>query len=391
MDKGRGSRGIAHAPLAAGVGVTVMALVVGLLAAASAAAVETPPELYHCKPKEEGLASPPPPPKLPPHVEAQLPATIADDEFRRVCPPGEVPYPTKSTAPVKLSPELARAAAPAGERVNSGRFSIRTRVSGHRRNRGGNATASRSELFPGFWYSHAVGTQSGLSASKGYNGMWVWQTNEQPYIPYAENMESSHSLAQIWASRQYGGCTSTVEIGWTESAGQFKGNYEPHLFISAWDCGVWLGYMSLESPLWKQSSAVVWPGAVVSHNDKFHAYGARMDGNNWWFYYDGQWVGYIPNSAWKTLYPSYLTKGQAGGEVATKALWTCADMGYGGLFGSHPWAAMFSDVWYEFNYQTQVELAKLQPYATDSGNYNTGNWSEGIPGAEFRYGGPGWC
>ena len=32
---------------------------------------------------------------------------------------------------------------------------------------------------------------------------------------------------------------------------------------------------------------------------------------------------------------------------------TCADMGYAGLFGGNPGAAMFSSVWYEYNYNTQ--------------------------------------
>ncbi len=241
----------------------------------------------------------------------------------------------------------------------------------------------------GVWYSWAGGEQ-GLLVKQKFNGLWMSMTNEQPYIPYGESLEGSHSLAQMWGTRAYGGCESTVETGWTESAGQFNGNYEPHLFISAWDCGQFLGYTGEPGVAWVQSSAVIQPGSVLTHNDKFHIYGARMDGNNWWFYYDGQWVGYIPHSAWTYLYPSYLSRAEVGGEVATTAQWTCADMGYAGLFGTNPGAAMFGDVWYEYNYNTQSQSANMGSFASDPGAYVTGQWAAN-PAHAFRYGGPGWC
>ena len=371
MTTGNAVRDLADRPTA--LGLLALFGILTLLLAPSAQAVETPANLYVCKPKAKNIAPLPSPPKLPPEVEAKLPATIEDDEFKPVCPRGEVPYstiPTSQVLPPKLPPNRDRFASKSGQ---------------------AEATASREQKSNGAWYSYANGTQSGLSAAKGYNGLWVWQTNEQPYIPYEESLAGSHSLGQLWAVREWGGCTSYAETGWIESAGQYNGNYEPHLFITGNDCGRALGQMSVGNPNWVQSSSVIWPGAVVTHNDKFHSYGARMDGNNWWFYYDGQWVGYIKHAAWTTLFPGYLTRGDAGGEVATNNKWTCADMGYAGLLGTNPGAAMFSDVWYEYNYQTQVELAKLSPHHTDPNNYVTGNWYEGIPGAEFRYGGPGWC
>ena len=48
-----------------------------------------------------------------------------------------------------------------------------------------------------------------------------------------------------------------------------------------------------------------------------------------------------------------ITEAQAGGEVMTVNYSTCADMGYNALFGGNPEAAMFSNVWYEYNYNTQ--------------------------------------
>ena len=184
-------------------GFLCLAGVLTLFGSSSVQAVETPSNLYVCKPKAKHIAPPPSPPKLPAKVAAQLPETIESNEFRRVCPVGEVPYsttPTEEILPSKLPPK-------ANSRGN-------TPI----------ATAFRQQLPSGAWYSWATGRQTGLSAAKGYNGIWAWQTNEQPYIPYEESMAGSHSLAQLWAVREYGGCTSYAEIGWTESAGQFSGN-----------------------------------------------------------------------------------------------------------------------------------------------------------------------
>jgi hypothetical protein len=117
-----------------------------------------------------------------------------------------------------------------------------------------------------------------------------------------------------------------------------------------------------------------------------------MDGNNWWIYYDGQWVGYIPHSAWTYRFPSVINEIQAGGEVMTSNFSTCADMGYAGLFGGNPGAAMFSSVWYEYNFNTASKPADLLSNSSDPSNYATGNWSTPPNhGYAFRYGGPGWC
>ena len=63
-------------------------------------------------------------------------------------------------------------------------------------------------------------------------------------------------------------------------------------------------------------------------------------------------------------------------------------MGYGGLFGSHPWAAMFREVWYEYENNTKTGNANLYGASSDPSSYSTGNW---VGGYQFRYGGPGWC
>jgi hypothetical protein len=159
----------------------------------------------------------------------------------------------------------------------------------------------------------------------------------------------------------------------------------------AFDCGVGLGYVGQSSIPWVQSSTVVYPNAVLTHNDTWHTYGVHLYGSNWWFYYDGQWVGYIPSRAWTRSFPVSVWTGEAGGEVATPEYETCTDMGWNGRYGSNPEAAMFLEVWYEGNLGGGYSKHdSLYSYNSDP-QYTTGNWYQGLPGWQFRYGGPGWC
>jgi hypothetical protein len=355
----------------------VSVVAAGLCAPSFGQAAYTPADLYDCQPRSPKAADPPPKPDLPPAVERVLEKAIAADDFQRPCPVGEVPHPTGY---MSIGDGVSGEAMPRRARTPRGN----RRRHGHRQLV---ASASR-QSYSGYWYSWATGKQF-FSGSKGVNGLWAIQTNEQPYIPYNESTAGAHSLAQLWAVREtQSGCWSTAETGWRETA--TYGDVYPHLFVAAFDCGVFRGYAGKGLP-WVQSSGVVFPGSVLSHNDAFHVYGARMDGNNWWIYYDGQWVGYIPHSVWTSLFPSVLTETEVGGEVATPSYATCADMGYAGLFGTNGGAAMFSDVWYEYDYNTKASSSYMAKWASDPSYYVTGHWDAGYPGSEFRYGGPGWC
>ncbi len=370
----------------------VIAMAAIMLVPGVGQAAYTSPHLYDCEPRDPNIPAPPPQPDLPPEVEAQLAEAIASNEFKAVCPKGEVPEPTGTPrGRGKRPPALHAADGAAGaSRAWRGRHFVPAR--GKRGKRAPGATASREPL-NGYWYSWSVGVQEGLG-SKGTNGLFVWQTNEQPYIPNGESELGSHSSGQLWAIRRGGGgCFSTAETGWSESLGQF-GDTKPHLFVFVIDCGVGIGYPNNEYGGWNwvQSSPYTFPNQALTHNDTFHIYGARMDGNNWWIYYDGQWVGYIPHSTWSYLFPNVIDEIDAGGEVMTVNQSTCADMGYAGLYGGNPWAAMFGNVWYEYNYNTQSANANLFTWANDPSYYANGNWSNPPnQGYAFRYGGPGWC
>jgi hypothetical protein len=362
----------------------VRGLWLGIVAAVAASmflptigqAAYTPPSLYDCRPRNPKAADPPPQPVLPPEVAAALPDAIRSDHFERLCPSGEVPHPTGR-------PDLQKGPSPT-PRLSSKGQAVRVKRGRHRKP----PVARAARIAVGtLWYSYAIGYQY-FNASKGVNGIWASQTNEEPYVSSVGG-DKGHSIGQLWGSSSESGCTSTAEIGWRVAPASY-GNPYPHLFIFGSDCSYAnSGYAASGWP-WVQSSGVIFPGSLLSHNDYFHVYGARMDGNNWWFYYDGQWVGYIPHEAWKYYFPSKLTLTEGGGEVATSAFETCTDMGYAGLYGTHPWAAMFGDVWYEYDYNTKASSSYLNSWISDS-NYTTGNWSAGYPGSEFRYGGPGWC
>jgi hypothetical protein len=358
----------------------LVAVMASLLVPVIVQAAETSPSLYDCRARDPQAADPPPQPDLPPKMDAVLAEAIASDDFEQICPAGEVPEPTGTKAvPEKiLAPTVTQSAqaGPVRARRNSGR-------------RHGRGASTSREYSGGFWYSWAMGRQA-YSSSKNVNAFFISQTNEQPYIDFGESTAGAHSLGQLWTiNRASESCYSTTETGWSESQGQF-GDVNPHLFVHAFDCGAAMGYAG-KGLSWVQSSGVIFPNSTLSHNDVFHVYGAKLDGNNWWIYYDGQWVGYIPNGAWAYHFPWRTQEAEAGGEVSTPNIWTCTDMGYGGLYGTHPWAAMVNYNWIEYNWSTQSAWAYLSGWANDPNAYVTGNWNSGGQGTNFRYGGPGYC
>ena len=238
------------------------------------------------------------------------------------------------------------------------------------------------------WYSHAIGYEAFGGDGK-VDGLWASQTNEQPYVVYPESLRGARSTAQLWAIGYDGpSCWSTLETGWSESAGIY-GDTEPHLFVFAFDCGEAIGYAGGALP-WVQVSPVAYPNMVLSHNDRFHLYGTRLVGGDWWVYYGGEWLGYVPGEAWTSYFPSSIDEAQAGGEVATPNRRTCTDMGYAGLPRQRPGRG-----------DLRRRLVRARRRDEDSGSESvrlgeratppsTGNWKR-RPGPRFRYGGPGWC
>jgi hypothetical protein len=252
----------------------------------------------------------------------------------------------------------------------------------------------------GLRYSWAVGYQN-YSRRQHVTGLWATMQNERPSVDDAGGAGSAHSLGQLWAIEYRGSCMSDVEMGWTVSPGQY-GDAEPHLFVYAWDCGVGLGYVSQSSIPWVQYSGTIAPNATLRPGGELHLYGAALRGGNWWFSYDGQWLGYIPASAWTRMFPAAIGEALVGGEVVTAESEPCTAMGNEGLFGASSGAALVADVRYQQRAGGRrrggaesrpgaVETeAELSGYESDP-SYTTGGWSRGHRGSRFRYGGPGRC
>jgi hypothetical protein len=105
---------------------------------------------------------------------------------------------------------------------------------------------------------------------------------------------------------------------------------------------------------------------------------------NWWIGYQGDWVGYFPDSAWST---PFTTIGSVGwyGRVGSTNSTPCADMG-NGLYGTQTGSAVFTNMSLITPNYSYI-AAKATPYMTNAQWYNVGAFY----GSSFQYGGPGDC
>lgn len=326
--------------------------------------LDTGGRAYACVPAPTAsrTAKPPQPPELPAEVEARVKQNRAALAADPDCPAGTVVEPKKLDK-VKGGPVSRRAL--------EGRQSEPLRA--------------EADYQYGAWYSYAIGTQW-LPWQQQTYALFASQTNEKPFVQWNT---PDHSISQLWGvDYSPNGRYSTQELGWTVDQG--FGDREPHLFIFHFDDGVPMGYADGSGGGgWVPYTNVIGPGSVVTHNDTYHTYGIQRSGSNWWFYYDGYWLGYIPRSA----YPRYFNWGfsriDAGGEVAANTPYTCTDMGaYPAVSGTDP----YSSAWYPWISRARGdtgagELASMSAYMSDPGQYQMSQFT----GSSFRYGGGGWC
>jgi hypothetical protein len=183
------------------------------------------------------------------------------------------------------------------------------------------AYASR-ELIGGGWYSWALGAQQtsrGFPTSLMNRAISSRTFKAGTRIAWASCGESTRPHQTAYrplrrAGSRRPGSTQTSIHTW---------------FISRFDNGSG-AYVGAGAP-WVQYSTTVYPNMIITHDGRVHSYAAYLYGGNWWFYYDGQWVGYIPGTSWR--YPPAINLVEFGGEVATNEYATCTDKG-NGLFGT---------------------------------------------------------
>ena len=165
------------------------------------------------------------------------------------------------------------------------------------------ATASPSRT-GGYWYSWSDRRADLHTRAKAINGLFVRADERAALHSTGESELGSHSSGQLWAINEAAADASRPRrpAGPSRSGSSKTRTRICSCTRSIAGRGVYSSneYGGLN---WVQSSAVTFPNQVLTHNDAFHVYGARMDGNNWWIYYDGQWVGYIPHSRWNYRFP----------------------------------------------------------------------------------------
>ncbi|WP_072818135.1 neprosin family prolyl endopeptidase [Bradyrhizobium erythrophlei] len=129
---------------------------------------------------------------------------------------------------------------------------------------------------------------------------------------YVETKGQGHSLNEIAVQ---GGtkADNIAEVGWIVST-DFNGDADPHIFVFHWVDGIGKGY---DGYGWVQFSNRYYPTQNISALVGREIYvGYVLYKGNWWAWFDGDWLGYFPESLWGTNFGT-ATLVQWFGEVAT--------------------------------------------------------------------------
>lgn len=144
-----------------------------------------------------------------------------------------------------------------------------------------------------------------------------------------------HSLAEIAVEAQNG--QQIVELGWTVDP-LVNGDLQPHVFSFHWVDGQQTCYNACG---WVQVSPDKMPGMRVVAGQA-HRYEIKQVHGDWWLFYDGEAMGYYPQSLFHNAFPQ-ATLVQWFGEVAAGSTSPCTQMG-SGKPGADPAAASFDDL-----------------------------------------------
>ena len=145
-----------------------------------------------------------------------------------------------------------------------------------------------------------------------------------------------HTLTELAVTLDPSGL-NYIEIGWEASSAEY-GDLAPHLFVDRWNNGVPAncGLFDNQSCGFVEVSTSLWPNMDVPIGITA-SYAVEHLGQQWNLYFDGQLLGYFPDSLWNDAYAStnYL---QVFGEVATRPGVTPSIIMGNGLYGHDPGA-----------------------------------------------------
>ena len=189
-----------------------------------------------------------------------------------------------------------------------------------------------------------------------------------------------HSLAEIAVESTAG--RQLIEIGWNIDPGVNTGDVAPHLFSYHWIDGAGTCYNGCG---WVQVSATHAPGMPVAVDAAPHVFQIehRADAR-WWLTYDGDDLGYYPDTEWSG---GYTAGGftQWFGEVAAGAEASpCTEMG-NAKRGTEPDSDSFSGIYIFDAAGTQAPAAVHMTSLTDAAAYAQGR----VTTSSFGFGGPG--
>jgi hypothetical protein len=190
-----------------------------------------------------------------------------------------------------------------------------------------------------------------------------------------------HSLGELAVESSNG--RQIVEVGFTVDR-VVNGDASPHLFVYHWVNGLPTCYNGCG---WVQVSTQRRPGMAVAAQGPAapQSYRIQHAPGAWWVGYQGEWIGYFPDSLWTRKGVTFTSAGlfQWFGEVAAASAAPCTDMG-DALFSSSPDAARMSSLGLLSGSSTIAALVNRDA-DTNAGLY-TGTLADG---SDVRYGGPG--
>lgn len=259
-------------------------------------------------------------------------------------------------------------------------------------------------------YEYAYAARGGLTNYGAGSILNIWN----PYV--SPTGAADHSISQIWVTRGAGNSLETVEAGWVR-----RKNSDARLFIfttndnyGAADGGSVGDCSGATSCCWNADCAFVQlPGTGIYLDSVFSNYsvsgGAQYQASflmikndttgDWWFNYQGTWVGYWPRSLYDSNgIQSYADRIVFGGEVYddVSAYHTFTDMGGDGSFPSAGHGHSAYQIYLEYaqfwgGQYHMTPASGLTAIATNSACYDI-NYDDSTPasGVWMHVGGPGY-
>ncbi len=250
------------------------------------------------------------------------------------------------------------------------------------------------------YYCHQIEEESLNWEQKNF-GLYAELSVDDPPMESDTYDSGEHSLTQLWGIDRGG--PSDEEFGYGAVPNVF-GDYYSHLFVSYMDGGTYPYPFNPPAPYWKgESGSPYAPGNIVSEPGQqtmatfeIERYGNGAGGFNWWFYINGYWMGYFPESDWHHYFNTGFTEVQAGGEVAaTSTSEPCIWMGNGAK-GQESGAAIVTNAGRIYGTESAGHAADLYPdlyveQGYEPGGYVAYNEGNTVPSTgTVRYGGVGW-